>query len=807
MFSRCSVRNLVNFMREQRQGTPLGVGHVCHSRGIPYRRVWSFSRFSSLKALPEPRTGEGEWLHTFVLLYQPSRSMRSLVFNMNYRSSSNKDFKSIIESCSKLTDIQKDFLLRLTDEQRNIVCETDSSACLARSAAGSGKTTTLVAKYLFLTKVKNIPPCRVHYLSYNKKNVRDVKEKLCELGINEDESEMVATTFHSLALKIIATEKKIWPELIEDVKWRMYDDEFDHSRAQVFLYHLKPQIESLILNNKSFKDDLINAYISDKKGHHNQYLCNKEDKNHIPGSCRSIVEKEVFDFLASSGVSFAYEQPIFEIGCRPDFTIDLPDGEVLYYEHYASFDDKDDSQNKETYLKAKKKKEKLEQNAKHFFSTSGGNSKVVINQLREKLLSYGVKLSEERSSTGDFDFEIILENVIKLFCDIRATILETDNSIEDIVEKYSKQPGSVGFFFRKIYNPLEKEYGKFLDSELIYTDFSDSLLKAVNICSNPSKEVNNEFTFDYVLVDEFQDISKMRSRFLKSLRVINPNMKILAVGDDWQSIYGFSSSDLSLFYGFEDQWKNGKSSSEIKDMHEVFRFGEPLSSVASSFVRKDKKLTNHSIVTNNTLGTQLFFIECDDYTQWPWIRKEIDALNSLFDSHEETNTDPDKFRYLILSRFDDKARGIQDWLRHYNGCTCSTIHSAKGKQADYVFILDCQSLPYVKNTNRFTLKDKIVSLLHEESKGRKRYKEKENEERRLFYVAMTRAKMAVYFLYWNGRKQPSRKKASYMDEIKHILKQQGIAPATIKVTKNSEQTHPLYLQTTDRICSVSNIKP
>ena len=723
--------------------------------------------------------------------------MRNLVFNMNYRSSSNKDFKSIIETCSKLTDVQKDFLLRLTGEQRDIVCDTESSACLARSAAGSGKTTTLVAKYLFLTKVKNIPPFRVHYLSYNNKNVRDVKKKLLELGVPKEESDMVATTFHSLALNIIATSKHIWPELIEAIKKGMKDDEIDHSRAQVFLYHLYPQIESLISNNKSFENDIINAYVSEKKGHHNKYACNKEDKNHIPGSCRSIVEKEVFNFLASNGVSFAYEQPNFEIGCRPDFTIDLPNGEALYYEHYASFDDNDDSQNKEKYLKAKKKKEKLEQNVKHFFSTSGGKPEVVINQLREILLSYGVKLSEDNSSAGDFDFDVILENVIKLFCDTRATILETDNSIEDIVERYSKQPGSVGFFFRKIYNPLEKEYGKFLDSDLVYSDFSDSLLKAVNSCSNRSKSIIDKYTFDYILVDEYQDISKMRCRVLESLRVINPEMKILAVGDDWQSIYGFSSSDLSLFYGFEDLWKKGESASvSLKDLREVFRFGEPLSSVASFFVRKDNHLTNHSIVTKNTQGTQMYFIECDDYTQWPWIYDEIKALNNLYDSHDEPTSNPDKYRFLVLSRFEDQARGIQDCLND-KGCGCSTIHSAKGEEADYVFIQDCQSLPYVKSTDRFTLRDKIVSLLHGEGKGEKRYKEKEMEERRLFYVAMTRAKKAVYFLYWNGRKQSSRKKTSYIDEIIHILKQQGIEPATIKVTKNSEQTHPLYLQTTD----------
>ena len=717
---------------------------------------------------------------------------------MSYRSSSPKDFEQSVKSCPKLTNIQKSFLLGLTKEQRDIVCENISSACLARSAAGSGKTTTLVAQYLFLTKVKEISPSRVHYLSYNTKNVGDVKNKLLELEVHEDEVEKVATTFHSLALKIIDTAYGIWPEMIEDVKKGMKKNEIDHSRAQVFLSRLKAQINSLISNNKSFKDDIINAYVSDKKGHHNRYVCSKEDKNHIPGSCRSIVEKEVFNFLASSGVSFAYEQPNFEIGCRPDFTIDLPGGNILYYEHYASFDDDDDSQNKEKYLKARKKKEKLEQSAENFFYTSGEDSNDVIEQLKEQLVSYGVKLSEENSSAGDFDIDVILKNVIQLFCDIRAAILETDNQIEDIVKEYSKRPGSVGFFFRKIYKPLEKEYGEYLNSNLIYTDFSDSLLKAVTICSKPPKAVKDRFKFDYILVDEYQDISKMRYRVLRSLRAINPNMKIIAVGDDWQSIYGFSSSDLSLFHDFKDQWKkNGKSSSVIiKDLREVFRFGEPLSSVASAFVRKDKSLTGHNIVTKNSQGTQMYFLDCDDNTQRAWIRDEIKKLNGLYDSHKEPDTESGKYRFLVLSRFDDDARGIQVWLNKNNcyGCACSTIHSAKGVEADYVFILDCQKIPYVKNTNRFNLKDKIVSLLHNEGVGEKRYKEKEMEERRLFYVAMTRARLAAYFLSWNGRKDSSRKGPSYLTEIKQILKKQGVEPTILKVSKNTVQKHPLYQQ-------------
>lgn len=192
----------------------------------------------------------------------------------------------------------------------------------------------------------------------------------------------------------------------------------------------------------------------------------------------------------------------------------------------------------------------------------------------------------------------------------------------------------------------------------------------------------------------------------------------------------------------------------------------------------------------------MYFLDCEDNTQRAWIRDEIEKLNCLYDSHKEPDTESDKYRFLVLSRFNDDARGIQDWLKkqNFNGCTCSTIHSAKGVEADYVFILDCQKIPYVKNTNRFNLKDKIVSLLRNEGMGKNRYKEKEMEERRLFYVAMTRARLAVYFLSWNGRDDSSQKGPSYLTEIKQILKKQGIEPTTIKVSKNTKQKHPLYQQ-------------
>ena len=91
-----------------------------------------------------------------------------------------------------------------------------------------------------------------------------------------------------------------------------------------------------------------------------------------------------------------------------------------------------------------------------------------------------------------------------------------------------------------------KEYQGLLESNQTI-DFSDQILKATKILkSKQNSKINSVFNFKYILVDEFQDISSNRGKLINALLDLNKDCKLFAVGDDWQSIYRFSGSDISF---------------------------------------------------------------------------------------------------------------------------------------------------------------------------------------------------------------------------------------------------------------------
>ena len=287
-------------------------------------------------------------------------------------------------------------------------------------------------------------------------------------------------------------------------------------------------------------------------------------------------------------------------------------------------------------------------------------------------------------------------------------------------------------------------------------------MKATRYCkkSKLKKKLGN-FKYDYVLVDEFQDISLSRHNLLIALRTLNPNLHLIAVGDDWQSIYSFSCSDLSLFYKFKDNW--GPNAIEM-DMSGTFRFGGSVLNASTSFIKKDVQLSSRSVIPATGSNTELIFKSFPNSMifkerrelQWDFIKKEMAA---------EISKNP-KVKFLVLSRYSNIAQWFQNELQNSkilpgnNDEVSLTIHRAKGLTADIVFIQECQenAIPLVKQEEDLSEHDKLLALVRGESKCKDRY-EKKLEERRLFYVALTRAKKKVYILYDEGLK------SEFVDEI------------------------------------------
>ena len=106
-------------------------------------------------------------------------------------------------------------------------------------------------------------------------------------------------------------------------------------------------------------------------------------------------------------------------------------------------------------------------------------------------------------------------------------------------------------------------------------------------------------------MDEFQDISVDRYNFLKVLREGNPPAKLYCVGDDWQSIYRFSGSDMALFNQFSEYF----GATEINKIETTYRFGEPLVSLSSHFIQRNKSQIQKDIHSfSSEMKTELEFL-------------------------------------------------------------------------------------------------------------------------------------------------------------------------------------------------------
>jgi DNA helicase-4 len=251
-------------------------------------------------------------------------------------------------------------------------------------------------------------------------------------------------------------------------------------------------------------------------------------------------------------------------------------------------------------------------------------------------------------------------------------------------------------------------------------------------------------------VDEFQDISIDRYNFLKVLREGNPPAKLYCVGDDWQSIYRFSGSDMSLFNQFPEYF----GTTEINKIETTYRFGEPLVSMSSRFIQRNKAQIQKNIHSfNPEMKTELEFHAYER-------REYCNTIGRLIASI------PSGKSIFLLGRysFDDyylsfMYQSVKEGNRFYyliggRKIEFLTVHKSKGLEADYVILLQCNKDTY--GFPSLVSDDPVLNYVLTKS-DQFPY----GEERRLFYVAITRAKVKTVVLY--DKRFPSL----FVDEFLH----------------------------------------
>ena len=357
---------------------------------------------------------------------------------------------------------------------------------------------------------------------------------------------------------------------------------------------------------------------------------------------------------------------------------------------------------------------------------------IIRDKLRSILLKTGVPIENH---TDEELYNMVLpkdSDKEKAFIRLVVTFVNllkgSCNSIDKVLMRVNDDRSR--FIIQCIFRPVYERYVEVLKN-IGQIDFTDAILWATELV-NSTRPVS----FDYIIVDEFQDISIDRYYFLKALRDSNPPAKLYCVGDDWQSIYRFSGSDMALFNQFADYF----GPTEINKIETTYRFGEPLVTLSSQFIQRNKAQISKKIHPFNTSrNTELCFYAYERVHYCEFIAQLV------------TNIPSDKSIFLLgRYSFDDyylsfTFKSIQENGKFYY-VICDrkieflTVHKSKGLEADYVILLQCN-----KDTYGFPSKVNDDPVLNYVLTKSDQYPY--GEERRLFYVAITRAKIKTMVLY------------------------------------------------------------
>ncbi len=274
-------------------------------------------------------------------------------------------------------------------------------------------------------------------------------------------------------------------------------------------------------------------------------------------------------------------------------------------------------------------------------------------------------------------------------------------------------------------------------------DFADMINDAEKLLGE-MEDAHVKLTYKYIIIDEFQDIARQRFNLTKRLADIT-GAKVVAVGDDWQSIYAFAGSDISLFTRFLELMGAGR---ELQITH-TYRNSQELIDIAGGFIQKNQAQIRKRLISPKRLDNPIIIHTYDDSVK-PAVRRSAAVVEVIGKIIEEYGM---KSNILLIGRY-----GFDRYVLLNSGeftelpknrlrckaypkadITYMTAHSSKGLGFDNVVIMNMVESKYGFPSQ--IEKDPIMKLVTYEDKSIPFA-----EERRLFYVALTRTKNRVYIV-------------------------------------------------------------
>ena len=431
------------------------------------------------------------------------------------------------------------------------------------------------------------------------------------------------------------------------------------------------------------------------------------------------------------------------------------------------------------------------------------------------------KKAEKKNNNyfNDFDKKLFIKNM-RYFISLFEVKVHNDREVafaSMLAAAKSDEDREYLEMYRNFY-----EYYQNYKKENHMISFGDMITRAIDILEE--KEII--LPYDHIFVDEFQDISKTRYDFIKRLKECT-NAKLTVVGDDWQSIYAFSGSEIRLFTQFKELIDG-----EVQEitLDETQRNAQQLLDIAGEFIMEDDRLIQKSLKSDKEIKNPIiFFIEDSDYkpglfdvprvivmagVEKPQIPLKEMVVKIVEQRKEEKRNVLGSI--ILLGRYGDDFYKVKDFLikgKDSNGEEAYflktedelksipiyfyTIHKAKGLEGDDVILLNASSADStfgkkdfpctIDVDSRLSYINDVSDDIYFETTEELDDKDKQyEEERRLFYVALTRTRNRVYIV----PKHRSIVESSFITELKDTLRKNDMdiieVPISTTSTKNND---------------------
>ncbi len=695
----------------------------------------------------------------------------------------------------------------LPDEEQIEAIAAQDKQIQVVARAGSGKTSTTVNRTLFLVKHCKVPAGNILLLAFNRKAALEIRKRLlvnlmhngdvtynklrdaskerhsaCKIDSIQLEDNLInkistecgiilphVMTFHALAHAIVHPEEDLLYDGEDGEPQKLSRVTQDIIDAYLRKPETHDQLRELMLEH--FKSDWERIVSGGYDKTQEELLVFRRSLPHesLRGEfVKSYGEKLIANFLFEHGIPYKYEKNHRWNGVnyRPDFTVYSNEGKNLVIEYFGLQGDPDYDK-----MSQEKRQYWLGQNQYIFLEFSPvdvahagekGFYQVLKNDLEQRGVAC-VRLSKDAiwAQVKDRAIDRFTRAVVNFISRCRQQILSPDDLLKRI-RKYASQD-KVEFQFLRLATNIFSDYVSRLEATG-EEDFNGLLLRASAAVANGQTRFARKSgagdirSLNHIFVDEFQDFSKLFFSLIQSIRSQNPAIRLFCVGDDWQAINGFAGSELRYFREFQKYLGEHRCmyiATNYRSCHSIVELGNALMYGEGEPARAKKQEPG-----------QVMLCHVDSFA--PSIVEEQQYTGDLLTPVVLRLLDKSlrqEGRIVLLSRKnsipwyisypegkDFQGRGLERYLFYLRSLlpkklrsriSISTTHKYKGLERATVILLDVvsRSYPLIHPDSIFTyiLGDTPAKIVQ--------------EERRLLYVAMTRAINTLYIL--TDRKQPS----------------------------------------------------